>query len=72
MLLSLLGIISNNLISNFEDFTTICLVTELCLRILAYSPTKFIKNSYFLVETIIIVLNFIELTLSPFLNLDEL
>lgn len=66
------GIMNESTIYAIENFTTITLIIEFFCRVTAYSPSKFVKNTYFVLESFIVALNFIEFSLKSILNLSEI
>lgn len=58
------GLVDENLILKISDTITIILVCEMILKIYAYNPKRFAKKKLFIIEAIILVVNFIEFIIS--------
>ncbi|CAD8110423.1 unnamed protein product [Paramecium primaurelia] len=70
--LSLIGIISNQFISVIEDFTTIIVSLELVLKIISFQTSKLIQKEQIILDSIIIIINFYEMTFRQILNQQDI
>ncbi|CAD8110743.1 unnamed protein product [Paramecium primaurelia] len=66
--LSLQGIANSVTISNEEDVSTIFLCTELILRFIAFSWKDIANSPDYVLQSCIVILNFIELTMSSLMT----
>jgi uncharacterized membrane protein len=69
--LALYGIVDAPIISNVEDITTILLTVETILRYCSISYKEISKSNQMILQTLIVLLNFIELTMSDYMDLTE-
>jgi hypothetical protein len=65
--LALYGIVDAPIISNVEDITTILLTVETFLRYCSISYKEISKSNQMILQTLIVLLNFIELTMSGYM-----
>jgi hypothetical protein len=65
--LALYGIVDAPIISNVEDITTILLTVETFLRYCSISYKEISKSNQMILQTLIVLLNFIELTMSDYM-----
>ncbi|CAK66104.1 unnamed protein product (macronuclear) [Paramecium tetraurelia] len=70
--LSLIGIISNQFLTVIEDFTTIIVSIEFALKLISYQTSKLVQKEQVILESIIILINFYEMSFRQILNQQDI